>query len=898
MNLAWPLVTMLAGVGLFGGSDSLDGAAEARPPAGAIAPWSPDTIRARLAHLPEQTATLKGLVEQARARQLDPACPLATVTVLDNDENEVFSFGSLAFGQVAASGQEAMDARLATWKSEIEKKEQAIEKRFVTPPTGKFYEAIVPDTLDLADRAALAINCLTGALDPDYGYELYFVARFNADPPYMHHEASGLPTNNPKFAESLPMMRLMSGSTQNLDIERRMMVRTLALIADDGLYYAPLAGRPWHHTWHRADDDFANVYGNGRLLLALMAWFQYDGNPLWQEYGQGIVHGLRRVAQFQGDRAYFPDPHIGESFSYPRSGYPANLPEPTDGGFGIPMYFAGVIRALAKWADMTGDQDALDFARRLANYVRQPRVWTPGAELAGVTGAERGHFSGHFHAHVAALRGLLEYAMVADDAELKAFVRSGYEYARNFGLSRIGWFPENTATGQYCEACCTADMVALAIKLGDAGVGDYWEDVDGYVRNQLVEQQLIRTDLLEKLAASSPPHRATPPRETDDRVIERNLGGFAGHGDIATLPNTWIMHCCTGNGSQALYYAWDGVVRENGQGSAQIHLLLNRASPWLDLDSYLPYEGKVVIKNRAAKRISVRIPAWVARREVRSRIGSRLVPADWIGNYLVYDNLKSGDTIEIKFPMVETTTKATLEGKTHTLRFRGNTLVGFSSQPAERGVGIRDGKLVLPGSGRAVAEGVTVTDAQVTVDAKGNAEAGIMLRWQDSRNFLLAIYANGGVYFHEIADGNPGAFLDFVPAPGVGENIHLVVQVDGSEAVLTVTDGTKTATTKHTITGINKAGGVGLFHNKEPAQMFDNFRVADLQGNTIFEDQFNESDDARSRWKFVDDRGSGPNDYPIYQRDHLRSNKAPMVNKSRYVLDRPIERPSRKKDER
>ena len=91
---------------------------------------------------------------------------------------------------------------------------------------------------------------------------------------------------------------------------------------------------------------------------------------------------------------------------------------------------------------------------------------------------------------------------------------------------------------------------------------------------------------------------------------------------------------------------------------------------------------------------------------------------------------------------------------------------------------------------------------------------------------------------------------------------------------------------------------VGLFHNNEPAQRFDNFRVGDLQGNTLFEDRFNGPSDSRSRWKFVDAQGGGPNDYPIYRRDHLRGNKAPLVNKRRYVLDRQIEGPVRMKEER
>jgi hypothetical protein len=595
------------------------------------------------------------------------------------------SFLAVSTSRLTGGESKPADPQLAAWKAEIRKKEEEVIRRFRAAPKGSSYEVLVPDTLDLADRAALAVNCLTGALDPDFGYELYFVARFNANPPFMHHEASGLPTNNPKFAESLPMMRLMSGSTQKLDVERAMMARILALLGDDGLYYAPVLGRPWHQTWHRANEDFANVYGNGRLLLALSAWYQYDGNSLWKQHAGGIVGGLRKIARFDKDLAYFPDPKVGESFSYPKSGYPANLPEPTDTAFGIHMYFSGVIRGLAKYAALNQDKGALEFARKLANFVRQPKMWTSQVQPAGVIGPERGHFSGHFHAHVACLRGLLEYAMVANDPELKEFVRNGYEFARNFGISRIGWFPENTGTGQHCEACCTADMIALAVKLSDAGVGDYWEDVDRYTRNQLVEQQLVSKELLEKLASRSPARKASRPTESDDRVIERNLGGFAGHGDVTVLPDTWIMHCCTANASQALYYAWEGIVRANGKGTATVNLLLNRASPWLDIDSYLPYEGKTVLRNKTAKRMLVRLPGWVPRGAVHCRVGSRPVDCEWVNNYLLVEGLKPADTIVLEFPVVESVVQATLEGILYTLYFRGNTLVRFSAQVTKRG---------------------------------------------------------------------------------------------------------------------------------------------------------------------------------------------------------------------
>ena len=46
----------------------------------------------------------------------------------------------------------------------------------------------------------------------EYGAEMYFIVRFCTNPAHMYHDTTGWPTNNPKFAESLPMMRVMSAS--------------------------------------------------------------------------------------------------------------------------------------------------------------------------------------------------------------------------------------------------------------------------------------------------------------------------------------------------------------------------------------------------------------------------------------------------------------------------------------------------------------------------------------------------------------------------------------------------------------------------------------------------------------------------------------------------------------
>ncbi len=47
--------------------------------------------------------------------------------------------------------------------------------------TGEHYEDTVPDTLDLAERAALGLNYFMGMTEPDLDHEMYFHARSVAE---------------------------------------------------------------------------------------------------------------------------------------------------------------------------------------------------------------------------------------------------------------------------------------------------------------------------------------------------------------------------------------------------------------------------------------------------------------------------------------------------------------------------------------------------------------------------------------------------------------------------------------------------------------------------------------------------------------------------------------------
>ena len=100
---------------------------------------------------------------------------------------------------------------------------------------GERYQAEVPDTLDLADRAALAVNGIGGTIDPDGDYQMWIEMCCAANPPYMLHGGSD-GSCTPKYAVSLPLMRVACGSDRYLDIEKGMFDTLVDWISeDDGL---------------------------------------------------------------------------------------------------------------------------------------------------------------------------------------------------------------------------------------------------------------------------------------------------------------------------------------------------------------------------------------------------------------------------------------------------------------------------------------------------------------------------------------------------------------------------------------------------------------------------------------------------------------------------------------
>jgi hypothetical protein len=158
----------------------------------------------------------------------------------------------------------------------------------------------------------------------------------------------------------------------------------------------------------------------------------------------------------------------------------------------------------------------------------------------------------------------------------------------------------------------------------------------------------------------------------NDALLKQYLGGFGLAGVNGAQCD--IAGCRAGNSPEGLYYAWHGITRLK-DGVATVNLFLNRASPWMDVDSYVPYEGKVVLHNKLAHVALVRIPEWVEADKIESFVNDHAVKPAPAGHYLLFERLKPGDQIRLQFPIRESTRTYTIAGKPYTVSFRASTVL-------------------------------------------------------------------------------------------------------------------------------------------------------------------------------------------------------------------------------
>ena len=162
---------------------------------------------------------------------------------------------------------------------------------------------LIPATLDLAERARLAVNAMTEATNPEEDYRVYWKVTFRSNPPIMYHDFSdtGIAA---KFMESLPRLRMMSGSRQGNHVEERWKELLPERIGPEGLVLTKVddrlsPSRPSSLLGVRDGDSIIDMQVNGLMLGAVTTYAVMESKEFlgadWQtNCGRSIRFGRPR----------------------------------------------------------------------------------------------------------------------------------------------------------------------------------------------------------------------------------------------------------------------------------------------------------------------------------------------------------------------------------------------------------------------------------------------------------------------------------------------------------------------------------------------------------------------------------------------------------------------------
>jgi Protein of unknown function (DUF4038)/Domain of unknown function (DUF5060) len=139
------------------------------------------------------------------------------------------------------------------------------------------------------------------------------------------------------------------------------------------------------------------------------------------------------------------------------------------------------------------------------------------------------------------------------------------------------------------------------------------------------------------------------------------------------------------------------------------------------------------------------------------------------------------------------------------------------------------GRLIARQGAVTVLDGIAESDLMVSVEANLEAEAGVILRYEDSDHYVVGLYSPlfRSIFLHERRNGEYGPRLGEVKAPELGPRVTLAAVATGDFAALTITDGDHTYTTPPVRLSRRAVGqaGVWMFQIGE-RQEFSAFTVS------------------------------------------------------------------------
>lgn len=487
-----------------------------------------------------------------------------------------------------------------------------------------------PATLDLRDPLQLARTCILSRMDPSENYRPWFAVDVQHwIPTRLRHSEWDFGDTTGRFLEGLIEVRQVVAATRDaLRGEQRIREYLYSLLGTSGVVFDPERRAPDH------------MFSQGSALYGLVTDYQDSRKAAVRDRIKKLIAGLDRLAVHKDDYLMFPQVATKIAPCSHMAGYQV-LP-------------------VVRFYELTGYPPALKYAEQLSRWVfyHDPTVTSEG--VITKTGWE-----GHLHAWMDTFSGIIRCSRISSQPNHRAVVtraRKLYEWVRANYTSSFGWVADSVGS-KTCETDTITSFMRLALELVKEGYVEYWNDVERFLRNQLVENQFGN---LARLGIRKRP------------VAHGVHGCFESYANPTTLiafEKETIEGCCINGGIRGLYLACEHAISRTSD-EIRVNLLISWGTPYIEVVSYLPYEGRLDLHPTTDKPIVLRCPDWLQSNRVRVQSrDSHRISAEPPHNYLRISKVTPGSRIVLRFDQPERWRMHTVAGRDYRALWRGDTVL-------------------------------------------------------------------------------------------------------------------------------------------------------------------------------------------------------------------------------
>ena len=488
-----------------------------------------------------------------------------------------------------------------------------------------------PDTYFLQEAVDRGIDAIIARLDREQDCRPQFLLKILPDP-YLGHDIWDNGDMCARYADAFILGRQVTGNEKYKDEER-------------------LVNNRLHGC-----DPYEHPFMATRVLIALVDKYLQEPDSENKKRLDELILTVRQNMKYEQDYAYYFKQPEGWS-SLESSVFGTFMPYPT-----YPL--GGAILALTRYLEAVYSGKVDEFTGRLVKFV---------VEHSGVFDRD-GKYLGHTHSGgiLTAAVGITRWAALKKDARLLGMMHGAFEWTVKH-CSSWGWVPDGLGQPDgSCETCSITDALHFALLMARHVAPAYYEIAECYARNQLIENQFTNPDYINKVMAQS----SNPQHEKAARALYGSWASYSKPNSLDIGFST-VEGCCLGAAVRGCFLAWDSAIEKTG-GVVYVNMAFSRNSPWLELVSYQPYEGRVDMLVHDAEKIKMRVPSWVDRAGLRVSINGAPVAADYDGIFIKISGLRKGDTVKIEYPLIPDVRTEQVNGTQYATEWKGDTVVGIS----------------------------------------------------------------------------------------------------------------------------------------------------------------------------------------------------------------------------